>query len=750
MTSFQVVVESFRAACYNAHMKKMLSLNFIVFLAAFLLFQIELIISKIFLPKFGGSYLVWGACVVFFQGVLLLGYLYSHFITQKFGIARYRIYHLVLLFVPLFLFPGKALPNIYAHNQIPLAIDISWQLIQAIGLVFFVLSTTSIIFQSWLAQSELSQRENPYTLYAVSNLGSFAALLTYPFLFEAFLDIGTQLLIWRLGYLLLVAVHLLAFKLVKVTKSEASVKETASPVGLREKMRWLLLGAGGVIMFLSVTNIITYEIAPIPLLWIIPLCIYLVSFVFNFQKTPWCPSWVRDKFYVTAGFSIILFVFTQKRILPFMIAMLGYFISLFIICMFCQNELSSRRPRDSKNLTLFYLMISFGGFLGGMLVSWVIPLISTIMVEYLAGLLVIALALIIAEKNQPIGDYNMRLIMYVLISIIFWPVLFKDYNIFGVSLLVLVFNFVFSEFRKNSRAFFLSIFAILCLIFIIEPLWDSQAYLYKHRNYYGIYKIYELKGKRFIVHGTTLHGAEYIAKDKEKEPLTYYHRNTPIGGIMTEKFFDFHNIALIGLGAGTLAAYTKANQALDFFELDYDIFRIAEKYFSFLKTSASKINFIFGDARLSLNKMSEKRYDILVVDAFSGDSIPVHLLTTEAIAEYRKHLADNGIVVFHVSNRYLNLIPVLFSNSQQVGAFFCYKSNRKSANSDALASNWAVLTWNLKNFQKLVSKLKWEKVNPSERVRKLRPWTDEYSNVFSVVRLGHLSSSIKEFQPFYW
>lgn len=630
-----------------------------------------------------------------------------------------------------------------------MAIDVFGQLLFSIGLVFFVLSTTSIIFQSWLAASSLPEHSNPYVLYAVSNLGSFSALLSYPFFFETHFDLGTQLNIWRIGYLFLLLFHFITFSLIRITY-KPELRQPQYNITTKDQLRWFLLAAAGVIAFLSVTNIITYEIAPAPLLWIIPLCIYLISFVLNFKERPFCPVWIKDKFHLTIAFSILFFFLTLQKILPFAIEIIVYSVSLFIICMFCQNELVINKPKDPGNLTIFYLVIAFGSFIGGMFTSWIIPLVSTLMIEYLSSLFVISCALVIGEKRIPIGTYYIRLIFYIACLIMLWPLVFPRYNIFGLIFIFLMFKFIYTELKAKPQALFLSLLSILFITPSVDSFWTMNYYVYTHRNYYGIYKIYEKGPTRFLMNGTTLHGAQYISSKKEMEPLTYYHRATPVGNLMASDIFNFNRTGIVGLGAGTLAVYGKTGQAIDFFELDPDVFYIANKYFTYLKKSPAKINYIFGDARVSLNKVSDNYYNLLIIDAFSGDSVPIHLLTTEAISEYRNRLTKDGIILFHVSNRYLNLVPVLFSNAKALHAYASVKSNFDSPKRELCASVWVALTWSEDSFKNLTLKLKWDKKYSRQPVKYRRPWTDLYSNILSVFRMRRFLDSVKGFQPFYW
>lgn len=727
---------------------KTLILYPVVFLAAFLLFQIEPIISKILLPKFGGSYLVWGACVVFFQALLLAGYFYSHFIVKKLGILRYRYFHLILLIAPLFLFPGRPLPVMGAHANIPMPIDVFGQLFVGIGLVFFVLSTTSIILQSWLAVSELEERRSPYFLYAASNLGSFAALLSYPFFFELFFDLDAQLLIWRICYFIFVCLQSVVVMVVKPSKNSAAIEGAGTGVGLKDKLRFFLLGAAGVIAFLSVTNVVTYEIAPIPLLWIIPLCIYLLSYVLVFKNNPWVPGWVKEKIHLVIGWSVLLFFLMQKGFFPVVFKFTLLFISLFIICMFCQSELSRHRPRHAGDLTIFYLIISLGGFFGGILVSWIIPLISVVMLEYLVAMVAVGLVLAIDEKQTRIGMFHMRVIIYLACLIIFWPLVFKNYNIFGLIVIIGMFKFIYNSLKDNARAFCASLVLILFLAPSLDPLWRDYAPIYRLRNYYGIYRVYDKPDEfeRYLLHGSILHGAQSPLEKYRKQPLVYYSPLTPVGKVMTSDSFKFGRVGLVGLGTGTLAAYASSAQIFDFFEIDPEVYNIATKYFTYLKDSPAKFNFTIGDARISLGKIRGKRYDLLIIDAFSGDSIPVHLLTEEAILLYQSRLKEDGLILFHISNNYLELSRVLFSNAKNSQAYACRQENEDNLDYDTRASRWVALTWDKDTFGKLITKLKWSEFDTHD----FRPWTDKYSNLVKIFTGRRLVKEIKKFQPFYW
>jgi len=731
-------------------MRKIFLLNSITFLSAFLLFQIELIVAKILLPDFGGSYLVWGAAVVFFQAVLFLGYFFSYCLLRKVGIARYRKFYLGLFLLPLLCFPGRAFPEIHSVNlSIPLVVNVFWYLLWTIGAAFFALSTTSVILQSWLADSDLAEKVNPYALFALSNLGSFAALATYPFLFEIFLDLDQQLLLWRAMYFLLLGLIVLAvFKIKVVFENRVTKIWSLNGIAWQDCLKWLAFSAAGVMMFLSVTNIFTYEIAPIPLLWVAPLCIYLVSFVLNFKRQPWSPAWVEDKFYLTFAWSVVLFFMALMRILPLIgeLAITCWF--LFHTCMFCQRQLNNTKPVNLDNLPLFYLIISLGGFIGGIFTTWAMPLFSVSISEYLLGLAVIALGLAIGTKHQRLGWLNIFFVAYICIVLMVWPLFFRKYNLWGVIIIFLVLKICYSRLIKNPRALFLSIFLVLLMTPVIYSSWVQTKYIYKHRNYYGVYRVYEEEGKITLSNGTTIHGVQFKDRTRESQPLSYYHKLTPIGSYLSTAGWE-KNIGVIGLGTGALAAYARAGQEIDYFEIDPQVYFIAKNFFSFLKTTKAKVNLISGDARVAIKAVPAKRYDVLVVDAFSGDAIPVHLLTSEAISEYRKHLTDNGIIFFHISNRYLDFIPVLFSNANYLNAYACYKENEADSRKVLFATSWLALSWDASAFNKLVAEFKWRKYTPGKD-KLIRPWTDKYSNMLLIMRLSNFLNPLRYFQLFYW
>ena len=667
-------------------------LSAITFLSAFLLFQIELIIAKLFLPVYGGSYLVWGACVVFFQFVLLAGYVFAHYGIERFGIHTYLKIHTALLVLPFLVFPGRALDVHGASSQLLVVLDVFVRLLTTIGPVFFVLSTASLVTQSWLSASKMEQRRHPYVLYAISNIGSFLALWTYPFVFEYFLTNTDQLNIWRMLYVFVVGLNLFALKTVDVR----SVHKAADPDPLPKKhtvvtrgvvIRWLLLSAASVVLFLSVTNLITYEVAPVPLLWIIPLSVYLLSFVLNFKERPWCPSWIKFSLPIVLVAAVLLY-FKARTFLPVAWAIILFNFILFIGCMYAQNELIKSKPA-AKQLTLFYVMISLGGFAGGFFTSWIVPLISHTPVEFLLGLLLIA-------ATYPSKVWRLVLIFAMAAAILY------DYT--------------------------------------IKP----HHSVVTKRNYYGIYDVFDKGGVRSFVHGTTLHGLEWIDLDRRIVPLGYYSPFSPLGQVFIKDIFSAKSVGAVGLGVGTMAMFSRKDMSMDFYELDPDVLAIAKSHFWYLESAPGPIRVATGDARIALAQNTGAVYDLLVIDAFGGDSVPSHLINRDVLGLYRQHLSPRGGILFHIPNRYFDLQPVLARIAADTGAFAVVKE----ATQDGITMHtfWAVLTWDAERFERLIAE-GWKMLTP-DRFPPQRTWTDDFSTTLPILKLDELWGSLTHYKFF--
>ncbi len=713
-----------------------------VFTAAFLLFQIELIVAKFLLPHFGGSYAVWGACVVFFQTILLLGYVFANKALQRFGIYRYRYIQIVLLFIPFLFFPGRPLTLFPISNQLPIVFQIFGQLTLNIGAVFFILSTISIVYQVWLAESVIKERENPYILFGVSNLGSFAGLCTYPFLFEVCWGLDKQMYFWRTCYVLFIVLNILLLWFDK--ERTGTTKNCASDERVNTDfiVPCLLYSAAGVVLFLSVTNLVTWLILPIPLFWVIPLAIYLISFTLNFKSSSWCPRWIEQYLHAFIGLGILLFFFLERKCVSLAILFWGLCGVLFIFCMFCQRQIYQLRPNESTRLPFYYVIISLGGFLGGLFVSWIIPIVSDSLIEFLMGIFFITLAGVFAKRNFRMNILAGFLVILCLVILTFWPRLFPYSHWWMVLILIVIFCVICLSIKQK-----LGICILVGCIVSGQPFvgyyWQIWDFQFKKRNFYGIYRVYDDNGTRYLMHGQILHGGQYLDKEKHNDALLYYAKGTPIADLLTSPAFSFSRIGMIGLGVGSLLAYAQPGQHIDYFELDKDVYQIAKDRFDFLNNARANVNVTIGDARLTLKEKPDKYYDLIVVDAFSGDSVPVHLLTVEAFQEYRKHLTPKGIVVFHISNLYLHIGRALVAVANAADAHFSYQIKSVDfLKGFKLPSSWVAVTWNDDQYRILVSKLDWNPKQPEERYIP-RAWTDNYSNILSVLEVNKFLDVLK-------
>ncbi|MCA9403091.1 MAG: fused MFS/spermidine synthase [Candidatus Omnitrophica bacterium] len=721
-------------------MKRIHLIQTIAFLSALLLFQIELIIAKLFLPNFGGSYMVWGACVVFFQAALMLGYRYSQAVVEKFGIERYRIMHAALALLPLLSFPGRALPMTFDALPWPLVLSVFWHLCILIGPVFFVLSTTSVIWQMWLVASDLPERNNPYVLFAVSNAGSLVALLTYPFLVELYLDLPAQQNIWRAGYLVFVLLQWWAFKIIPVKEAKPR-KVELKPVKPARLIHWLCYSAAGVMMFLAVTNIVTAEIAPLPLLWVAPLVIYLVSFILNFKKKPYCPRWLREDIHSVAGFAVVIYFVVQVPLLPVLLDMFLLFMMTYLVCMHTQYRLYQSRPGDHRYLPFYYFIVSVGSLLGGVFVSWIMPLLSTAYAEYFAAFLVIAAALLTERRRRRILP-GILMAFAAIILMMMWPLIFSQPEVrltwiqfAGLAGLLVLVPLVFSNLRDHPAAFAgcLAVFTVLTPL--IETRWSLTEHIYRYRNYYGAGKVRLADGARTLVHGTTIHGSQYVQPALEHIPLAYYGYRSPVGELLQQDVIRLERMGIIGLGIGTMATYFRPDQTVDIFELDPDIYQLARTHFRFLARAKGTVRYHTGDGRLLLGEIPDGTYDLLIIDAFSGDAVPVHLLTREALELYRRKVKPDGVVLFHISNRYFFLGAPLTATARSLEAEAAIKEGPKTQELDQ-SSLWLAVTWDPARLATLVREWNWSHVSPASP--RIRVWTDRYHTVLPYIEYSNL------------
>ncbi len=718
-----------------------------VFLSGFLLFQVELMLSKAMLPGFGGSYLVWAASVVFFQAVLLLGYLYTHSAQRLIGIVRYAPWHSIVLFLPFIVFPYRFDRLAGSVSHLSLAGSVFFRLLIFAGLPFFVLSTASVLLQSWFYNSDSPHRDNPYVLYGASNLGSVLGLLTYPVFFEPFFTLTQQGYIWWAGYAVFVVLHILCLPRMMNGNDDRPEPFSCDKQDRKRMLNCFLLSLAGSFSLLAVTNLITFDIASISFLWAMPLSIYLATFILVFKRHPWYPQWTKTLFTWILPVGMSLYLASLLLIgFPVVTILLLQLAILFIICLNCHGSLAGLKP-SGRGLTHFYLAIAAGGFAGSFLVGMVIPRFNTFFVEYPASFLLAVGALGLTGAfygrggSSKTGRWAFFGCLVIIIALIVFPWAADHFFKAPDNIIFVVSAFCVFVVLRLSSARFIPTFCILFAVIVcspwIEQLSSGSQKAIRLRNYYGVYLVMDKDGQRHLKHGTTLHGRQYLSGPLVNTPLSYYHPTTPIGELLRDRRFKFRNTAMVGLGTGAIAAYMGSGQSMTIYELDPADLSVAERYFSYLRFAREKgavIKCIFGDGRVLLRHVPDSSYDLLIIDAFSSGVIPFHLLTREAIQEYMRVLTHDGLLLLHVSNCVFDLRPVIARAAKDSGFYVCLKANDEAVHDDADMALWMAVCRDKNVYERLVDECYWLSSWPGEQ-KNVVAWTDQYVNFFSVLRL---------------
>jgi SAM-dependent methyltransferase len=648
-------------------------------LSAALLFLVQPMISKMALPQLGGSPSVWNTCLFFFQAVLLLGYAYSHGLTRWVGRRGQVVIHLALLaIVALFLplsFGGDAPPI-----AVPPVLWLLGRLALTVGLPFFAISATAPLLQSWFSRFDHPAARDPYFLYAASNVGSLLALLSYPLLVEPALPLALQSRLWSVGFAAL-AVAMMLCAIVYLLRGAERGPAAAAPASAAmhaastatgwQRLRWVALAFVPSSLLLGVTAHITTDIGSAPLFWVVPLALYLLTFALAFAARP--P--LRHEWMVRLQPLLVipLVVAISSVLLPIFVTMAFNLAAFFVIAMVCHGELARSRPEVSR-LTEFYLLVSLGGVLGGLFNTLIAPLLFPDVWEYP---LLLALSCL-ARPALSEGGRDARwkdvaypaLFFLVLLLAFHFRLVPMSTRITGLGALAFVLpGLVLLNFSARPLRFALGLAAWM----LVPGLLSLQSSLLTARSFFGVYRVSvdEKEGITVLTHGTTIHGAESRRPGEETFELSYYSKEGAYG-----RFFQatagrrIERVAVLGLGAGALACYSRPGQSWAFYEIDPLVERIArdERFFHYLSRCGNHPRVVLGDARLMLGDAVDGGYDLLVLDVFSSDNVPMHLLTREALALYFRKLAPDGILILHVSNRYLDLAPVVTALAADAGA----------------------------------------------------------------------------------
>ncbi len=713
------------------------------------MFLVEPMVAKMVLPRLGGSPAVWSTCLVFFQAVLLLGYAYAHALSRLSSRPVQILGHigvllpLATLALPLDLGAGAPLPG-----QSP-ALWLLLRLALVAGPPVFAISATAPLLQRWFADLDHEAARDPYFLYAGSNAGSLLALVAYPLLVEPALPLAAQATLWSCGFgaLALGIASCAAVSLRQGRHGFKSVSQTlVPPLGFRERLSWIALAFVPASLLLGVTTYITTDIAAAPLLWVVPLILYLLTFILVFARRP--P--LRHATMVRAlRLLVILLVITAAPgwslaiPLPLMLALhLGCF---FVIGMVCHGELARRRP-PAIRLTEFYLFLSVGGVLGGAFNALLAPLIFPGPWEYPLALIAACLLKPATRRDSERGltwdiVLPIALLGLVLLARRALSATVSDGSVATLAVLMvaayLVPALALMNFSRRRWRFALGIAGLLFAPVVAA--WGGTSASY--RSFFGIYRVLLTDDgqARLLMHGTTLHGAESLLPGEEDLPLTYYSHDGPFG-----RFFaaadanSIRHVGVVGLGAGSLACYAQPGQDWTFFEIDPLVERIARdpRYFHFLADCGNRPRVVLGDARLTLAAVPDGTYDVLVLDAFSSDTIPMHLLTREALALYLRKLAPGGCLLFHISSRTLDLAPVLGTLAADAGV----KAKKMLDRPPPGTPPWrrgptlvVALAGRGGDLHHLDPADGWTDLSPAG-ARSL--WTDQRSDILGAIRLG--------------
>jgi len=686
-----------------------------IFLGAFLLFQVQPLVAKYILPWFGGGPAVWTACMLFFQAALLAGYAYAHLSIRVLKPRAQVAIHLALLAAALWQLPVVP-PDSWKPGGVELPTwHILYLLTASLALPYLVLSSTTPLLQAWLSRADT--RRPPYRLYALSNLGSLLALVSYPFVVEPLLSRSRQSTIWSVGFVVFALVcATCALWTLRGRSAESDPPEETAPVATPpptlDRLLWLALSASAAVLFLAITNQITMDVAVIPFLWVLPLGIYLLSFVIAFD---------RDRWYVRRWFAAALIPATIAAIRGMFLAhrasiseqLFVYSTVLFVGCMICHGELSRLKPHP-RYLTGFYLYIALGGTLGGVFVALVAPLIFNDYLElHLALLAVAALTLVALFRDKKSMLHRGRPLWA-------WSALLASFV--GLALIL----------ASHSRS-------------------GLELAVERSRSFYGVLSVYrELPNipeeRLSLWHGRIGHGAQFTAAARRDLPTAYYAPGS--GAALAFRYWPgpgARRIGMVGMGVGTLAAYGRPGDYIRIYEINPQLKEMVDRHFSFLSQSPARIEVVIGDARLSMEREAPQRFDLLFLDAFSGDAIPLHLLTKEAFEIYLGHLKPDGVIALLISTWHIDFAPAIRRLADHFGLIAVRIDTPGRALNEDWGSNWMLLTRNRRFLSRLAGEIATDAdglaIDPDLAVSSSGTapandgwlWTDDYTSLFPLL-----------------
>jgi len=692
-------------------------------ISALLLFLVQPMIAKMVLPRLGGSPAVWNTCMVFFQAMLLAGYAYAHVVSRR---RKGAMVHLAVVGASFVALP-IAIPAAWAPTGSNPVGPLLLLLLVAVGAPFFVVSTSAPLLQRWFAQASGS---DPYWLYAASNTGSLAALAGYPLVVEPLMRLSDQSRAWTLGYGVFAALVAACGVMAWRARPASAPAAAAPPVENRRRLRWIALAFVPSSLVLGVTTHVTTDIASAPLLWVVPLAIYLLTFILAFARRPPIPHrWVAAAQPPALLGLAVVFFFSVDHVVPMLLPL--HVLALFVVAMACHGELARTRPAPER-LTEFYLWLSVGGVLGGAFNALAAPLLFSTVAEY--PIVVAAAAFLVpGPDDEPPRVRGLDLALPLAFGVGVFG-LIRGLRALDAPLVVVVSAAVLGSmgavaFVRRPVRFGLAVAAIM-----IAGALPSGETIFRGRSFFGVCRVRRnALGCNVLVHGTTIHGAQSVEPGREREPIAYYHGGTLVASVLRAYRVRVEQdpIAVVGLGAGGLSAYAQEGQRWTFYEIDPLVERIARDpaCFTYLRDCPAAVDVVIGDARISLARAPDRTYGVIVLDAFGSDAVPTHLLTREALRLYLSKLAEDGLLAFHLSSRYLDLRPVLAALAADAGLPGIVGDAGEGRDPMEYGATWVVLARRPGDLEPLRD----DRWRPLEPVRR-RVWTDDYSNILDALR----------------
>lgn len=745
-----------------------------LFLSAAILFAIEPMFTKMVLPLLGGTPAVWNTAVMFFQAMLLAGYVYAHLLSRFKRLRNQALVHVAVLLAGLLFLPvhvGLAWSPTASTHPVPWLIAL---LAVSIGAPFFAISATAPLLQSWFSRSDHPHACDPYFLYVSSNLGGLAALLAYPVVIEPQFGLTLQGQLWTAGYALLtalIALYALSLWTAQRRRGQGEIAEIAASAAAAPALslsshltwmtraRWVALAFVPSALLLGVTMHISTDVAAAPFLWVAPLLLYSLSFILVFARRPL----VKHRWMLRVQpwiYALAALYFTERD--PLCFALPLHLLTLFVAALVFHGELVRRRP-VVEHLTEFYLWMSVGGLLGGVFCSLVAPVVFNSILEYP---LVLALGcLLLPSSGRGWLRYGLDIALPAAFALWYFYA-WKHPDIWDLIhaspvLFCLAIGLILYVFRKRPLRFALTFSTLLAGTILLEDI-DNQRIrgeglrgiyaalreerkdqLFHQRSFFGVYSVTMDKSESIhkLYHGTTLHGDQDMDEESLLTPRTYYDAAGPLAQVFrsmrAERKLD--RVGVMGLGTGTTTCYQEPGQRMTFFEIDPTIERIARdpKLFRYLELQGRDVDVIIGDGRQSLSRAADGAFDLLILDAFSSDAIPVHLLTREALAIYLRKLAPGGIILFHISNRYVQLEPVVANLAVDAGAAALIEEYEPTSEDEATAgassSTWVAVARRRADLGSLATDSRWR---PPETNARIGVWTDDYSDIFRTLTWG--------------